>query len=350
MVNIKPKLLYFNNWLKGHAVEILNKYSDIDLVKLNFADKHEISDNTLSTFTGYQIMPRTELDPHYLLNKALIYKMDNLLAVCSTGSGYDMIDVAACNEAGIIVCNQAGTNKEAVAEHVFGLILAISKKIIKANHDMRSIDLLGRQSLTGNDIFGKTLGIIGLGHIGTRVAKIAKAFSLNVISYDPYVDAKETRNRYATKSDWTTVLSESDFITVHCPRTKETLNMFGSTAFQKMKAEAIFINTARGGIHNEKDLENALSSNQISGAALDVWWDEPTPITNPLLKFDNVIASPHIAGVTNQAKANMGIQAAEQWKEIFKGKVPTRLVNPETWEKYSHRFQRTFGFTPDKIL
>jgi D-3-phosphoglycerate dehydrogenase len=185
MVNIKPKLLYFNNWLKGHAVDILDNYSDIDLVNLNFADKHDICDDTLSEFTGYQIMPRTELDPHFLLNKVLIDKMDNLLAVCSTGSGYDMIDVVACTEAGIIVCNQAGTNKEAVAEHVFGLILALSKNIIKANQDMRSIDLLGRETLTGNDIFGKTLGIIGIGHIGTRVAEIAKAFRLNVLSFDP---------------------------------------------------------------------------------------------------------------------------------------------------------------------
>lgn len=350
MVNIKPKLLYFNNWLKGHAVDILDNYSDIDLVNLNFADKHDICDDTLSEFTGYQIMPRTELDPHFLLNKALIDKMDNLLAVCSTGSGYDMIDVEACTEAGIIVCNQAGTNKEAVAEHVFGLILALSKNIIKANQDMRSIDLLGRETLTGNDIFGKTLGIIGIGHIGTRVAEIAKAFRLNVLSFDPYVDAKETKSRYATKSDLATVLSTSDFITVHCPRTKETINMFDSTAFQEMKAEAIFINTARGGIHNEQDLAKALSENQITSAALDVWWDEPTQITHPLLKLDNVIASPHIAGVTNQATANMGTQAAKQWKEIFAGKVPPRLINPETWDKYSYRFQRKFGFKPDTIL
>jgi D-3-phosphoglycerate dehydrogenase len=126
--------------------------------------------------------------------------------------------------------------------------------------------------------------------------------------------------------------------------------MFDSTAFQEMKAEAIFINTARGGIHNEQDLAKALSENQITSAALDVWWDEPTQITHPLLKLDNVIASPHIAGVTNQATANMGTQAAKQWKEIFAGKVPPRLINPETWDKYSHRFQRKFGFKPDTIL
>ena len=349
MEKIKPKLLYFNHWLKGHAVDILDNYSGIDLIKLNFSDKYEISDSTLSEFSGYQIMPRTELDPQFLLNKTLIEKMDNLLAVCSTGSGYDMIDVTACTEAGIIVCNQAGANKEAVAEHVFGLILALSKNIIRANQDMRSIDLLGRETLTGNDVVGKTLGIIGLGHIGTRVAEITKVFRMNVLSYDPYVDKQETRNRHSTKSDWESVLYSSDFITVHCPRTEETLNMFDSKAFQKMKAEAVFINTARGGIHNEKDLANALSLKQIFGAGLDVWWDEPTPISNPLLNFNNVIASPHIAGVTNQAIENMGIQAASQWKDIFNGSVPARLVNPESWERYSLRFKTKLGFRPDNI-
>ena len=130
-------------------------------------------------------MPRTELDPRYIANRELIDGMENVLVICSTGAGYDMVDVAASTDAGIIVCNQSGTNKEAVAEHVFGVMLGLSKKIFEANQNMHSIDRLGRKNLTGNDIFGKTLGIIGIGQIGSRTAEIAKAFKMNVSAYDP---------------------------------------------------------------------------------------------------------------------------------------------------------------------
>jgi D-3-phosphoglycerate dehydrogenase len=307
----------------------------------------KINQSTLKTINGYQIMPRTELDPRYIANRELIDGMENVLVICSTGAGYDMVDVAASTDAGIIVCNQSETNKEAVAEHVFGVMLGLSKKMFEANQNMHSIDRLGRKNLAGNDIFGKTLGIIGIGQIGSRTAEIAKAFRIKVIAYDPYIKAEEIKTRGATKVDWLTVLSTSDFISVHCPRTEETLNMFDAIAFKAMKPSAFFVTTARGGIHNEKDLAIALSLGRIAGAGLDVWWEEPTPITNPLLKFDNVVASPHMAGVTREAMVNMGVQAAHQWIEIFKGKVPTRLVNPEAWEKYSARFLDLLEFKPD---
>jgi D-3-phosphoglycerate dehydrogenase len=186
-----------------------------------------------------------------------------------------------------------------------------------------------------------------MGQIGSRTAEIAKAFRMNVIAYDPYIKAEEMKTRGAIKVDWLTVLETSDFISVHCPRTEETLNMFDAVAFKAMKPSAFFVTTARGGIHNEDDLAIALSLGRIAGAGLDVWWEEPTPITNSLLKFDNVVASPHMAGVTHEAMANMGIHAAHQWIEIFKGKVPTCLVNPDAWEKYSARFLDILKFKPD---
>jgi D-3-phosphoglycerate dehydrogenase len=147
MAKNNPKLGYFNEWLEGQAVKIIDEYEDIDLVHLNFFTEQKINQCTLKNINGYQIMPRTELDPRYIANRELIDSMDNLLVICSTGAGYDMVDVTACTEAGIIVCNQSGTNKEAVSEHVFGIMLGLSKKMFQANKDMQSIDRLGRKNL-----------------------------------------------------------------------------------------------------------------------------------------------------------------------------------------------------------
>lgn len=343
------KLVYFERWMNGHAVDILGKSEEINLVQLLHKSGLEVNERDLKSMHGYQIMPRTELDPAYLADRGFIERMPNLVAVCSTGAGYDMIDVDACTEAGIIVCNQSGTNKEAVAEHAFGMILALSKRITAADRGMRSIDRMGRHGFVGNDIFGKTLGIIGIGEIGTRTAEIAKAFRMPVVAYDPYVSAEQTAERGAEKVAWETLFSTSDYISVHCPRTTETLNMIDGAAFALMKPTAYFITTARGGIHKEDDLATALTAGQLAGAGVDVWWEEPTPIDHPLLKMENVIATPHSAGVTQEAMENMGVWAAEQWIEIFQGRVPPRIVNPEVWNAYRERFRARLGFLPDEM-
>ena len=206
--------------------------------------------------------------------------------------------------------------------------------------------MFNRRTVTGNDILGKTLGVVGLGQIGTRSAEIAKAFRMNVIAYDPYVSAEECRARGAEKVDWQTLFSQSDFITVHCPRSAETLGMIDAAAFALMKPSAYFVNTARGGIHKEDDLLAALEAGQLAGAGLDVWWEEPTPKDHPLLQRNDVIATPHSAGVTHEAVTNMREWAASQWIDIFSGKVPPRLINPEAWPKYQQRFAEKLGFTP----
>lgn len=343
------KVIYFETWMGGHAVEILNDTEAVDLVHLKFNSNSGDNEAELQTMHGYQVMPRTELDPRYLPDREFIERMPNLLAVCSTGAGYDMIDVAACTDNGIIVCNQSGTNNEAVAEHAFGLILGLSKKITAADRGMRAIDKMGRAGFTGNDIYGKTLGIIGIGHIGTRTAEIAKAFRMNVIVYDPYVDAEETAKRGGEKVDWDTLFAISDYVSVHCPRSDETIGMINADAFAMMKPTAYFVSTARGGIHDEDALAAALQAKQLAGAGLDVWWEEPTPKDHPLLQFDNVIATPHHAGLTQEAMANMGVWGAEQWIDIFEARVPPRLINPEAWPRFQERFAERLGKRPPDL-
>jgi len=345
----KPELAYFEPWLKGDAVKILQEHDAIDLKQLLFSDGLDNNHSRLSTIHGYHLMPRTELDPAYHLNEALLARMPNLLAASSTGAGYDMIDVDACTQAGIIVCNQSGSNKEGVAEHAFGLMLCFAKKIVSVNAAMHAEDRVLRDNFVGTELAGKTLGIVGIGQIGTRVAEIANVFHMNVRAFDPYVSESEAKSRGAEKVDWETLWRDSDYVTVHCPRNDETLGMIGGDAFSLMKDTAIYITTARGGIHDEEALKTALENNQLAGAGLDVWDEEPTPLDHPLLELSNVIATPHSAGITVEAMQNMETWAAQQWIEIFEGKVPPRIVNPDSWDKYSQRFEALLGRQPDAL-
>ena len=349
MIAPLAKMVYFEQWMTGDAVHILNACDKIELTHLQFSSDMQANEAELVQMHGYQIMPRTELDPRYLADRAFVERMPKMLAICSTGAGYDMIDVDACTGAGIIVCNQSGTNSEAVAEHVFGLLLGLSKKIMIADRAMRTVDRVDRMAFDGRDIFGKTIGLVGLGQIGTRVAAIAQAFNMRVLAYDPFLSEEEIGVRGAEKMDWGMLFSTSDFISVHCPRTESTLNMIDESAFELMKPSAFFISTARGGIHNEGDLAKALTNGQIAGAGIDVWWEEPTPISHPLLQLDNVIATPHCAGMTHESMQQMGVKAAEQWQDIFAGKVPPRLVNPQAWPQFCVRFQEQLGFWPAEL-
>ncbi|MEQ1718039.1 MAG: hydroxyacid dehydrogenase, partial [Hyphomicrobium sp.] len=296
---------------------------------------------------GYQILPRGDLIEPWFGNAALLAKCPRLLAISSTGAGFDMVDVEACTKAGVIVVCQTGTNKEAVAEHALGLMIALSKKIGLTDKALRSGTFVDRYAFTGSDLLGKTVGIVGLGHIGTRVAELCKGLlRMRVLAVDPYLSADEIKARGAEKVEMATLLAQADFVTVHCPRNAETLGMFGAAQFALMKPTAHFINTARGGIHKEDELAGALAAKRIAGAGVDVFLVEPPPADHPLLAFDNVIASPHIAGVTYEAMHEMARAAAEQWIGLFRGDVPPRLVNPEAWPLYSERFAKEMGFRP----
>ena len=169
---------------------------------------------------------------------------------------------------------------------------------------------------------------------------------MEVIAYDPYVDAEETGKRGARKVELDELLRSADFVSINCPLTEETRGMIGAREYKLMKPTAYFITTARGFIHDEAALEAALREKKIAGAGLDVWGEEPPPAAHPLLKFDNVIVTAHTAGVTREARANMGRIAAEQMLDALDGKPVTRIVNPQAWPAYAQRFERAFGFVP----
>ncbi len=348
-VNLK-RLVYFDSFMDPVANAIIGRRDDIDLVRLEYATPEADNWAEIRQAHGYQIQPRGELREPWFADAALLARCPNMLAVSSTGAGYDMIDVDACTAAGVIVVNQSGTNWEPVAEHALGLMLSLSKKIGLSERAMKRTPNLDRRAYAGNNVRDKTVGIVGIGHIGRRVAELCGGlFNMTVLAYDPYLTREEIAARGAVKVELDELLRRADYVSVHCPRSAETFGMFGAAQFAAMQPTAYFINTARGGIHDEAALVEALLGGKIAGAGLDVFLREPPPIDHPLLAMDNVITSPHIAGMTAETMVEMCEATALQWLTIFDGGVPPRMVNPEAWPAYSERFAALLGFQPAKL-
>ncbi len=316
---------------------------DIDLVNID-PRKNVAADDILRNVHVYQILStKDELDRAWLAGPAFLTKCPDLLCVSTTGAGYDTVDVHACTARGVLVVNQAGANAATVAEHTFGLMIGLSKRIAETDRLLRHKRGFARQDIIGHDIGGKCLGLIGIGHVGTHVAALGRAFGMSVIAYDPYVDDNRVRHRGAEPRDLANLLREADFVSLHCPRNNDTIGMFNAASFSQMKPSAFFITTARGGIHDEQALVEALSSGRLGGAGLDVWDREPPPLDNPLLALENVIATYHSAGLTHEARHRMAIFAADQIISVLRGRRPPRLVNPEVWPAYRDRFREIMG-------
>jgi len=328
--------------------EILQQRSDVrfDLLRNDSAD--DVATPILAGAHAYQSgSARDELAKKYHAGPDLLRRTQSLLIVSTNGAGYDTVNLKACTEAGVLCLNQAGGNKEAVAEHALAMMLSLTKRIVEADRAIRR-EILDRNTFTGHDLFGQTVGIIGLGNVGKRLAQLCGGlFSMRVLAYDPYVSAEVMRPLGVEKVDLDTLMREADFVSINCPLTDESRGMVGEKQYALMKPSAYFVTTARGNIHDEKALEAALKAKKIAGAGLDVWEKEPPPLDHPLLKYDNVMVSPHTAGVTHEARLNMGRIAAEQLLAALDGKPVARVLNPEVWPRYAARFRETFGVTPE---
>jgi D-3-phosphoglycerate dehydrogenase len=331
-------------------LEIMAQRPEIRIDKLEHETSEEVAAPILAAAHAYQIgSARDELRRRYHAGRDLLARTPSLLVVSTSGAGFDTVDVAACTEAGVLVINQAGGNADAVAAHVLATMLMLSKQMIQTDHALRRGAVHDRLAYMGNDIDGRTLGIIGLGNVGTRLAALCRdAFGMQVIACDPYLDAATIADRGAAKVTLEELLARADFVSVNCPLDEGTRGMIGAKEFARMQPHAYFITSARGFIHDERALAEALQAKTIAGAGVDVWEKEPPPPDHPLLGLDNVIATPHIAGVTRQARANMGRIAAEQLIMTLDGKRPPRIVNPQVWPHYAERFARTFGFRPQQ--
>ncbi|HEX4407554.1 MAG TPA: hydroxyacid dehydrogenase [Xanthobacteraceae bacterium] len=330
--------------------EILGKRGDIRLDMLDQQKPDQAALDILGAAHAYQLSSaRDELAPHYHARAELLGRAPNLLIVSTNGAGYDTVDIKACTERGVLVVNQSGGNAEAVAEHVLGMMLALVKRFNETDRALRAGTLTNRNAFMGREAHGKTIGIVGLGHVGKRIAELCRVlFRMQVLAYDPYLSADVMRERNAEKVELDELLRRSDFISINCPLTDETRQMIGAREYSLMQPHAYFITTARGSIHDEAALEKALRDKKLAGAGLDVWEKEPPPSDHPLMKYDNVIVTPHMAGVTFEARAKMGQIAAEQMLDALDGKPVHRVINPQVWPDYAKRFEKLFGFAPQK--
>ncbi|HYE32876.1 MAG TPA: phosphoglycerate dehydrogenase [Methylomirabilota bacterium] len=244
------------------------------------------------------------------ITKKVIEAAPKLKVVGRAGVGVDNVDVDAATQRGIVVMNTPGGNTISTAELTFSMLMSLARKIPQANASMKAGEW-NRKAFSGIELYNKTLGVLGMGRIGTEVARRAIAFGMRVLAYDPYLALSRAKALQVELVELDELYSRSDFITVHMPMTEETRGMVNTAAFAKMKKGVRVLNCARGGIINEADLLEAIKSGQVAGAALDVYETEPLPADSPLRPLPQVIMTPHLGASTDEAQENVGIEVAE---------------------------------------
>lgn len=284
----------------------------------------------------YDVLEREiiEVDGLYSLltdriDLALLEKAKKLKVVSNMAVGFNNIDLATATQRGIMVTNTPGVLTETTADFTFALLLATARRLIEAADFLRQGQwkTWSPMLLTGQDVYGATLGIIGMGRIGEGLAKRAKGFAMRVLYYNRTRKPETEKELGVAYADMETLLRESDFVCVMTPYNPETNNLIGARELSMMKKTAILINTARGGIVNEEALYHALKKGEIWAAGLDVFEQEPVALDHPLLTLPNVVALPHIGSASEKTRTTMANLAAENLLTALAGKTPPNLVN-----------------------
>jgi D-3-phosphoglycerate dehydrogenase len=321
------------------------QHKELEIVRIPLDQPDAAVLDALRGVDGYYCMAsRDELPKPFHVTAALLAQLPGLLMVGSTGAGYDPVDPVACTEAGVLLVNQAGGNAEGVAEHAVGMMLALLKRMPEATAAMRAGRAKDRNALMGRELRHRTVGLVGIGNVGTRVAEIVRlAFSCPVLACDPYLDAATIEARGARKVEMPELLAESDVISLHLPLSPESRNLMNAGSFAQMRQGAVFVTTARGNIHDEPALHEALRNGHLAGAGLDVWEQEPPNPDHPLLSMANVIVTQHTAGVTHESRANITRIAALAFADAAKGKLPPRIINPAVVPRFAERYAEKLG-------
>jgi D-3-phosphoglycerate dehydrogenase len=258
-----------------------------------------------------------------LMTKALLERAPGLEVIARHGVGLDNIDLKYCAERGIVVTYTPEANATAVAEHTLGMIVAVTRNLLVGDEEIRRGNFDARDRLYGMELEGKTLGVVGLGRIGRLVArKAAGGLDMQIVGYDPYILGRDLPEFPSRAMELQDLLATSDVVTLHLPLTAESRNLLGKERISAMKDGAYLVNCARGGIVDEKALEEALSVGKLSGAALDVFADEPTGQDHPLWDFKNVVVTPHMAAFTKESIIRMAVHAAEGVISVARGEPP----------------------------
>ena len=276
--------------------------------------------NTIHEYDGIIVRSRTKV------TREVIENGENLKIIARAGVGVDNIDLDAATEKGIMVVNSPESTSITVAEHTMGLLLSLARKISIADKSVKEAKW-EKKRFMGVELRKKTLGVIGMGRIGSQVVSRCKAFEMDVVAYDPYLPKEIALQMGVELVDLETLLKKADFITIHVPLTPETKHLISTEEFEMMKDSAFITNCARGGIIDEDALYDALVNNKIGGAALDVYEDEPPAEDCKLFELDNIILTPHIAASTKEAQRDAAIIVADEIIELFKGGTPQNVLN-----------------------
>jgi D-3-phosphoglycerate dehydrogenase len=303
--------------LADRGVDLLREEFEVDVL---LGLGHEELLEKIGNYDGLIIRSATRVTAE------VIGRADNLKAIGRAGIGVDNIDVEAATKRGILVANAPASNTVAAAEHTLALMLAAARRIPAADNSLRNGEWT-RSAFKGVEVAEKTLGLVGLGHVGTIVARGALGMGMRVVAYDPYVSEDRMRSMNIERAEsLDEIFEHSDFVSLHVPRTPQTAGMVDAGALEKMKPTAYLINVARGGIVDEMALYNSLKEGTIAGAALDVFEEEPTT-DSPLFALPNVVVTPHLGASTAEAQDRAGVTAAEQVATVLRGAVPMHAIN-----------------------
>ncbi|HKH12313.1 MAG TPA: phosphoglycerate dehydrogenase [Rubrobacter sp.] len=303
--------------LADPGIELLRKDFEVDVL-LDLSPDELLE--RIGEYDGLIIRSATQV------TAGVIGKAQNLKAIGRAGIGVDNIDIEAATKRGVIVANAPESNTVAAAEHTLGLMLAAARRIPAADASLKNGEWK-RSAFKGVEVREKTLGLVGLGHVGAIVARGAIGMGMRVLAYDPYVSEDRMRSMNVERAATTDeVFENADFVSLHVPRTPQTVGLVNGETLGKMKPTAYLINVARGGIVDEGALYEALKDGVIGGAALDVFAEEPTT-DSPIFSLPNVVVTPHLGASTAEAQDRAGITAAEQVAAALRGQVPMHAIN-----------------------
>lgn len=312
----KPRILVGDK-IVDEALEILRKEADVDIrYGISQAELEEVIEN-------YDALIVRSVP---LVTEEVLRRGKRLKVVGRAGNGVDNIDVEAATRHGVVVVNTPDSNSVSACEQTIALMLASARNLPRA-HNVVKAGGWGRNEFMGNELYGKTVGIVGLGRIGSLVATRLKAFGMRVIAYDPYIPLERFKRFGAERKETLNdLVREADIITVHTPKTEETIGMIGEEQFRIAKRGVRVVNCARGGIIDEQALANALREGIVASAGLDVFTKEPCT-GNPLLEFDNVVVTPHLGATTFEAQHRVGTDVANYVLAALRGEIVANTVN-----------------------
>lgn len=322
--------VYVTRQLFDEAIEILRRHAEVDVYEgIDDAIPRDLLLSKVEDVDGLLCLLTDTIDEE-------VMDVGRRLRVISNYAvGYNNIDVKAATERGIYVTNTPGILTETTADCAFALLMAAARRIPEADRHVKAgrwVHAWGPRMFIGSDVNGKTLGIVGLGRIGSAVARRARGFNMRILYHDIYRREDLEEELGIIYKDVNEMLSEADFVTLHVPLTEETHHMIGAGELSTMKRTAYLINTSRGPVLDQGALYEAVRDGVIAGAGLDVFEREPIDPESPLLQLENVVSTPHIASASVETRTKMAVVAAENLASVLQGMEPPNLVNPEVKE------------------